>query len=55
MHKGKPPTEKSMVGGVFDCSQKPPAVLVVTKSFSFAQFPPQRRLPCAKGAVSEAD
>ena len=30
--------------------RKPPAVPVVPKSFSFAQFPPQRKAPLCKGS-----
>ena len=31
--------------------RKPPALLVVPKSFSFAQFPPQRKAPLCKGSL----
>ena len=46
----------AIASGFFIVKRKPPAVLVVPKSFSFAQFPLRRQAPpCARGAVSEAD
>jgi len=40
---------------LFVVKRKPPAMLVVPKSFSFAQSRRSGRLPCAKGAVTEGD
>ena len=34
--------------------RKPPALLVVPKSFSFAQFPPQRKAPLCKGSCQRS-
>ena len=35
-------------------ARKPPAVLAVPKSFSFAQFQPQRKAPLCKGSCQQS-